>query len=249
MNERVSFQQQDVPVHLASQQKRGVVACPICQARYAPTHAHGHLLQAPPQMLEAAFMSMCHFCFRCRRPACPACWDETNSICGACVRDVNLPFRHDAPPLQGALPGSVQHSSERRAANSSLPLVCIQPGLFDAASPAILATPTTHATDPVQAVQPPGNTVAFTSGQPSRETYRDIHETSTSTRAEAHGKRFLRRLEVIVTLLALVVLMGVVAMIATASFSVQANTFLASLLHIDIRAEIAYLWQLIHHLW
>lgn len=248
MNEHVSFQQQEasVPVHLATQQKHGVMACAICQAQYAPARTHGELLQAPPQMLEAAFMSMCHFCFRCRRPACPSCWDEVNGICGACTQEVHLSFRHNVPPLHGTWPTPAQQLPANRTA-SSLPLVCIRPGLFEAASPAVLATPTTHVTDPVPAVQQAGNTASLTQGQPSIEPQRAIQRAG--THAETQGKRFLHRLEVVATLIALVILMIVVAMIASASFSASANTFLANLLHVDIRAEIAYLWQLIHHLW
>lgn len=98
----------------------------------------------------------------------------------------------------------------------------------------------------VQAIQQPMSTPSFTQGQPSVEPQRDIR--GVSTHEERSGKRFLRRLKVIVTVIALIALMIVVAMISAASFSMLVNTFLAKMLHVDIRAEIAYLWQLIHHL-
>ncbi len=48
-------------------------------------------------------MSMSHFCFRCRRAACPECWDHVHRICGACVAELGLPFRREVPPLEGIL--------------------------------------------------------------------------------------------------------------------------------------------------
>ena len=77
------------------------VTCSICEAGYVPSLARPDLWQATPDVVEAAFMSICHFCFRCRRPACPECWDFVHRVCGACVQDAHLPFRTEAPPLQG----------------------------------------------------------------------------------------------------------------------------------------------------
>src|ERR1700726_349331 len=75
------------------------IACSICDAGYIPSPTYPNLMQAPPRVIEAAFMSMCHFCFRCRRPACPACWDAVHGVCGACVQETHLHIRVDTKPL------------------------------------------------------------------------------------------------------------------------------------------------------
>src|SRR5207248_4390769 len=119
-----------------------VITCTICDAGYALSPAHQGLVQAPPRVLEAAFMSMCHFCFRCRRPACPACWDAVHGVCGACVQEAHLPFRVDTTPLNGVIfpPVREVHTTQE---NSTLPLlVCIHPGRFQ--------TDLSHSTDPLK---------------------------------------------------------------------------------------------------
>ncbi|GER82091.1 MAG: hypothetical protein IMW90_13950 [Thermogemmatispora sp.] len=79
------------------------VACSTCGAIFAPSHLHSELHLASPSVLEAALMSMSHFCFRCRRASCPECWDHVHRLCGACVAELGLPFRHEVPPLEGTL--------------------------------------------------------------------------------------------------------------------------------------------------
>ncbi len=78
--------------------ERSSVSCIICQAAYAPARQRGDLMKASPLALESAFMSMCHFCFRCRRPSCPECWDYIHGLCGACTQEGQLPFRTDFLP-------------------------------------------------------------------------------------------------------------------------------------------------------
>ena len=70
----------------------GTISCSICQAVYAPARLHSYLLQAPPIALESAFLGMCHFCFRCRRPSCPNCWDAIRAVCGQCTAKLTFPF-------------------------------------------------------------------------------------------------------------------------------------------------------------
>jgi hypothetical protein len=127
----------------------GTIICVICQAAYAPSRLHSYLLQTPPIALESAFMSMCHFCFRCRRPSCPNCWDSVHSICGQCTRETHVPFRTPTPPLAGmTLPSTPAHYS---ADEHSLPssLISIHPGRFQEFSPSLTNTtsnysPQTH---------------------------------------------------------------------------------------------------------
>src|SRR5690348_2403091 len=78
-----------------------MVCCGVCDAGYVPAPAHMDLKYAPVTVLEAALMGMSHFCFRCRRAACPACWDEVHGICGRCVEEAQLPFRSEVRQLEG----------------------------------------------------------------------------------------------------------------------------------------------------
>src|SRR6266487_1962329 len=63
------------------------VTCTLCGAGYVPSPAHEDLKYAPEVVLESVLMRMCHFCFRCRRAACPECWDEVHGVCGSCVQE------------------------------------------------------------------------------------------------------------------------------------------------------------------
>jgi len=74
---------------------------------------------------------MCHFCFRCRRAACPQCWDEVHSVCGSCVREAGLPFRAAATPLAGLVfPPTQQASFKASQSQSSSLFVLVRNGRF-----------------------------------------------------------------------------------------------------------------------
>src|SRR6266852_8062897 len=98
------------------------VTCAICEAVYAPSPPRLPFLQNAQGALEATFISMCHFCFRCRRAACPQCWDEVHGVCGACVQEAKLPFRAEAAPLDGLAfpPRSQQPPTQQQQAASLL---------------------------------------------------------------------------------------------------------------------------------
>jgi hypothetical protein len=113
----------------------GTISCSICQAAYTPARLHAYLLQAPPIALESAFLSMCQFCFRCRRPSCPNCWDATHSICGQCADETHVPFRLPTPPLEGTTPLSNDTDFPADAYPLPYSLVPIHPGRFQEASP------------------------------------------------------------------------------------------------------------------
>src|SRR5437588_10820092 len=127
----------------------GIITCTICGAGYASASAHQSLLQAT--VLEAAFMSMCHFCFRCRRPACPECWDTVHGVCGACVQEAHLPFRVEARPLNGVIFPPVHAVHTTRENMASPPLLCKRPGRFRTAA--------SHSPDPPKT---PPRSAAFT---------------------------------------------------------------------------------------
>src|SRR6059058_1901617 len=88
----------------------GQIVCIICDALFAPSPR-----EQPTSAiaLESAFLSVCHFCFRCRRPACPQCWDHVHAICGACVKETGLMFRTPASVLSDPLFAPVRQQLER----------------------------------------------------------------------------------------------------------------------------------------
>lgn len=123
------------PDHIQRGGSVPTVVCHICQAVYAPAEEYRYLSQAPHVALESAFMSMCHFCFRCRRPACPQCWDTIHGVCGECSLEANLPFRSQAAPLRGVLFPSTRQAQLRRKRAETIRLICINPGRFQKLAP------------------------------------------------------------------------------------------------------------------
>ncbi|BCL81015.1 hypothetical protein ccbrp13_34800 [Ktedonobacteria bacterium brp13] len=135
MTNSISKQQPDPSEHAPAGESAPTVECQICQAVYAPAEEYRYLAQAPQVALESAFMSMCHFCFRCRRPACPQCWDNVHGVCGKCSQEVNLPFRSQAAPLRGVLFPSARQAQLKRKQSEAIRLRCINPGRFQTIAP------------------------------------------------------------------------------------------------------------------
>jgi hypothetical protein len=75
----------------------------------------------------------------------------------------------------------------------------------------------------------------------------DISERETRP-ALRRDTQIFKYLEYTLTIVSFTVLLIVLSLIGLAVFSVDANTLIATILHVDIRAEIAYLLQLIKHL-
>ena len=225
----------------ATQAHNGTVTCTVCSAFYAPSSAHKYLVSAPRIGLESAFMSMCHFCFRCRRPACPLCWDDIHGLCAACVEDVHLPFRKEAEPLplnSTLLVPSPTHSTHSLA--SSFPLVCLRPGRFqDALSQ----------DEGRESATPIKTTVPVVELQ-QQETHDDapVQDVLMDVQRNKDLGDIARRVEHILTVLLGVILFVIAALIVAASFSAQANTAIVHVLHVDIRMEIEYLLQLIQQI-
>jgi len=254
------------------------VTCVICEAVYTPAQAYEYLPLTSAIALESALMSMSHFCFRCRRPACPQCWDEIHGVCGACVQEAHLPFRRAASPLKGALfaaaPQTQGQSQHKRA-----PLVCVRHGRFQ--RPATSARKSAavpvrkRRSVPLPGPQPTRKVPQATTGRPTRElpplpqddiaevdthpTQReDIAEVDThpaqhediielDTRPTFH-RSIWRRVERTLTVCVALLLSLLLVIILLALVFPAVNTLIASTLHIDIQAEIAYLLQLITHL-
>ncbi len=223
------------------------IACTICSAQYAPSQAHAALIQAPKIALESAFMSMCHFCFRCRRPACPLCWDDVHSICGTCVEEVHLPFRREGEPLpmNSSLLKTIPQRSPAKAQN--FPLVCTSPGRFHALLP---AAERAVITEPVNAAPVELSVVPTVPPTPLPKEDREMPTQETDTCPIPVAKQVRRghiwqHIERMVTLLLGIIVFLIAVLILVASLSQQANTFIAHVLHVDIRMEIEYLLQLI----
>lgn len=232
-----SFERPEQTLRSSSETPRNTtMVCMICQAVYVPSQAYAYLLHAPHLALESAFMSMCHFCFRCRRPACPACWDDVHAVCGACGLDAHLSFRASPPPLSGTLFPPVHPASETRVhtefsgASARPPFICVAQGRFQSSTTAPAA--------PAKKRKLEGANM-HTRISPS---YADLAELE--TRPERHV-RVLKRVKYTVNTLFIMILVIGVALVLAAEVSLNVNALLIRLLHVDIQAEIAYLWQLI----
>jgi hypothetical protein len=223
------------------------VTCIICNAVYTPSPA---LQYAPSSIVESIFMSMCHFCFRCRRAACPQCWDAVHGVCGACVEEARLPFRQELAPLDGVMfPPNTPLPSDQENVTASQ-LLCIRPGRFQ-----------------------PGNGVPATFGMlphpgetgergPNKRALKETplplnienlpFSFATSQQSKAapvplkRGVGVLKTVERVLTMLTLVILLVLLLLIGLAEFSATANAQIAQFLHVDIRAEIAYVLHLLY---
>ena len=247
--------------HTSQEEVVGPITCVICEASYAPSDLYQRFLQGSPVVLESAYMSMCHFCFRCRRPACPECWDAVHGICGACVQEAGLPFRTQVKPLDGILLPPVTPTSPAEAVQentaSSL-FVCVKHGKFHT-----LAAPfnAISAAEPVtrESTEKPTEAVANIAQEPptSSEAQPDppivgaelvpaLENASALEAAPTKRRRStMKKVEIVLTGIVLLALLAIAVMIALAEYSVKVDTFIDHLVHIDIRAEIAYLLHLI----
>ena len=282
--------------HASVNEGTNTITCTICGAGYAPSYfQQGHLEAAT---IEAGFMSICHFCFRCRRPACPNCWDAVHGVCGACVQEAQLPFRAEVPPLADMAFPPAQHTQNSQNAGVPPLFICVYPGKFqdtphsaDSISsadtveivalkpirehyevqhipqtqehaqerPAALS-PTTQtppagptAQTPTTQTPPPGPTVQTL---PTTQTPPIVPEAPIVQTPQADNRpvkrgawaTISRAIDRTVTVLALLTLLAIVVLVLLAEYSPTMNSQIYTLVHIDIRKEIAYLWHLIHQI-
>jgi hypothetical protein len=241
------------------------VTCAICDAVYAPSPQQVPFLQYTQGALEAAFMSVCHFCFRCRRAACPQCWDDVHGVCGACVLDARLPFRTAATPLDDLTfpPASQQSapllSQQQQVASLFAP---IRNGRFSMKTPARpdIVTDPTYQPIVAQAITPDtpvreseqNNTpVAVAAAIPIKtlipEVPQDTRKKEKKPRIATEAKK-TSRMELVFTWIVLVIVLVLVVVIALAEFIPAVNTLVAHGTHIDIHAEIAYLVHIVQQL-
>ncbi len=217
-------------------------------------------------------MSMCHFCFRCRRPSCPACWDEVHGVCGQCTIETGLPFRLEPAPLDGAQ-FTPTHSPAVPAPSIQSSLINVQPGRFQRSSSSpidIDTVPTrpdvTRSIDidivptrpdvigtrsPVRAQRSRPLDIGEIATRPEQKrssTRSDVAAAKTRPDPSGLSRRRGRRAPglLIVALIILIVL--IVLLLVAALLLSDVNTFLRALLHVDIRTGIARFWHLVQHL-
>ncbi|MBV9616167.1 MAG: hypothetical protein JO031_11985, partial [Ktedonobacteraceae bacterium] len=266
-------------------------------ATYAPSRFHTYLLQAPPIALESAFMSMCHFCYRCRRPSCPNCWDDVHGICAQCSQETHVPFREESQSLDGIslLPTRSSPSMSQRSVSPSL--VSIRPGRFQEVSAASADSVSTwSASSPMpqtQFTERSAETFVVSSPadidrietrpervdtldidsvetRPDRAGLLDVDKIETrpdpaeslnidriKTRPDSTGSVNVgtreahpdfsivrkRRSGRIFTILVFLLIFLIAVMIAVSLLSADVNLFIYQALHVDIRAELSYLWH------
>ena len=234
---------------LTNEQGEGTITCPICQAVYTPSRSYAYLLQRPPIVLESALMSMCHFCFRCRRPSCPACWDSVHGICGQCTQETGLPFRLEPAPLAGASP--VFASSPGVPARiPQLSLINVQPGRFQRPSPPTIDSIPTRPDVVDSRLPDAGRRSRFL--EEEEETLPIVYEkrqrklrgdvATMKTRPERRGRGRVGRSLLLVVLI--LVLLVALLMVSALLFA-EVNTFLGALLHVDVRTELTRFWRMI----
>jgi len=244
------------------------VSCALCDAVYAPSPQQEPFLQYTQRSLEATFMSMCHFCFRCRRAACPQCWDDVHGVCGACVQEAGLPFRVEASPLDGlAFPPTAQTSSplQPQQQQSASLFAVVRSGRFsigthartDQTRPDLdtglvvqpVVTQAITPDNPVRESEQNETTVAIPPKTPLLEVedLKDTRKQEKMSRITTKAKK-ASRLELALTWVMLVIVLVLVGVIALAEFIPAVNTLVMRVTHIDIHTEIAYLVRIVQQL-
>ncbi|GAC1355896.1 MAG: hypothetical protein NVS4B11_30530 [Ktedonobacteraceae bacterium] len=129
------------------------------------------------------------------------------------------------------------HIQAKQRHNASFPLICVFPGRFQAEA----TTGSGYTTEPV-GVTPVVPTIQ------QKKARKTSAQGVAAVQEQNKLAAIMRRGEHMVTILLGIVLFFSAILIVTASFSEQANTVIARLLHVDIRMEIEYLLQLIQHI-
>jgi hypothetical protein len=247
------------------------ITCPLCEAQFMPEPEHAYLNSVKADALDAAFQSMCHVCFRCHRSACPQCWDNIHRVCGACVLQAGLAFRSEVAPLAGLLfpPARQTFSSGKQL--SATPFVCIQPGRFEVDRSSSSGTDTPAAIPSLNGKEnsvadylPSGETRSAQAPQPlvihhsrpyevsqgglrrfnAQHAYEDVDKDF----SVGFFARMLRIVERIVTIVLFLVLLAVVVATVLAEGSGTVNAWFERFVHVDIRAEVAYVMALIRQI-
>ena len=235
------------------------VTCAICEANYAPSPARQDLLQAPREVVEAAFMSMCHYCFRCRRVACPQCWDAVHKVCGACVLEAQLPFRAEPSSLKGTMfpPPASQVGYIEAIGNVDISgddaiaplLICVRAGRFQESTktPSRKGQFTAPSEDLAKGMERADKSAVDTINRPLQDAGED-HSWVRDDVPLRTWAEFFGAVERVLNVVLGVTLFFVVVLVVLAALSATVNARILGLLHVDIRSEIAYIFSVIQQL-
>lgn len=236
------------------------ISCAICDASFALTPGCENGMKENTPEIEAAFMGICHFCFRCRRAACPECWDPVHHVCAQCVTWAGLPFRTEPLPLANLIIPPL--SSERQGrVESGAPFVCVRHGRYQSAEIAA----SDRETDLAQQLVDASLSWRTPSERTSTDDEHDVQQSQPALPAvaapakktiqmtelaEDEPERKPRRsafkiIERALTIIALAVLLALIILIVLAEVSTRANSEITRLFHVDIRSEVAYLIVLV----
>jgi len=237
------------------------ITCTLCDASFAPAPERDYAWQANTGELEAAFMSVCHFCFRCRRAACPECWDPVHRICAQCVTAAGLSFRAEPSPLASVIFPPVSLPWQAPDENAAAPFICIRHGRYQTAEAVAPDAETDHEQQRALPSSRPATTPVFPIVEDTSADQADApalpaisvpaSESEQASKpakdepARKPRKRASKVVETVLTVIALAVLLAVIILVVLAEASSPANAAIARLLHVDIRAEVAYLIALI----
>ncbi|HEY4388496.1 MAG TPA: hypothetical protein VGN34_28940 [Ktedonobacteraceae bacterium] len=228
---------------------KGTVSCMICQAVYAPSQLRTDLIQASPLALESTFMSMCHFCFRCRRPSCPECWDYVHGLCAACDQDANLPFRTELPPLYGTLLPPMRQAQLISEPAIAASLLCIRPGVYEQNQilpiDKVTTRPETFVPLRMEMVSPvPALTTRNTTR--SANALPQVAEQKTQPPTRKPAPTAFKKPGRIAAWLFFLVLLCALILVVAALISAEINTYIFITFHMNIRSGIAFLLQFFH---
>ncbi|HEU0002507.1 MAG TPA: hypothetical protein VFQ36_16495 [Ktedonobacteraceae bacterium] len=252
---------QPSPVESGTSLETGLtVTCAICEAVYAPSALQAPFLQSTRGALEAAFMGICHFCFRCRRAACPQCWDGVHGVCGSCVLEAGLPFRATAAPLAGLVFPPTLHQSlvSHQPQQTSSLFVLVRNGRLYVETQ---ATPDQANTDPtiqhvtVQAAifddlaadngKKEGHAAVTTPLKKPLPAVLNNDRKQEKKPVKAKAAKKASRLALTLTWIVLAIVLVLVVVITLAEYIPAVNALVARVAHIDIHAEIAYLVHIV----
>lgn len=138
-----------------------------------------------------------------------------------------------------------------RVQPATAPFICLEPGKFQHTLPGAIENTATAAMQAIahgkpEQPEPPEQkqSTAQESVRKAEERVSSVDIEEMETRPE-RTSRNARRWGRFVAVVLCVVLVLTLSGIAAAYLSENVNTFISSTLHVDIRAQIAYLWQLI----
>jgi hypothetical protein len=231
-------------------QNKRTVSCMICQAIYAPSQLRSDLLQASPLVLESTFMSMCHFCFRCRRLSCPDCWDDVHGLCASCDLEARLPLRAELPPLYGTLLPPQRQAQIQPPSTVASPLLLVRPGAYGQEQPLpidkITTRPESYLPLPTKTLSPAPSSITKNIPRTTSKSSLPVQPKIPSPRKQAPTA--LKQLGRITIWLLSLVLLGMIILTTVALLSAEVNATILAVLHVDIRREIAPLWQFLRQL-